>query len=350
MTKNIAVNTRVLQKPNMGVRRYVEELMLAFGGEVYSVQPKFPLWGLRAHLWEQLILPFRVFNKLLWSPIGLGPLLCRNQVVTLHDVSFLDHPEWYGKNYAKWYGFVTPLLLRRSLHVITISNFAKESIIHQTGIESSKISVIYNGVNTDDFYPRSEQEIESTIHTLNIPSNKYILFFGTLEPRKNLVRLIDAWRMVHKDFEQDNIWFVIAGAKGKSSVFQGVDFSDLPPRVFFTGYVADELLPSLYSGAITLAYVSLYEGFGLPPLESMACGTPPLTGNLTAIPEVVGEGGLMVDPYNTSAIASGLKKMVQDKEFRDRLRVAGIKRASEFSWEKCAKETFLVLRKIASSG
>jgi glycosyltransferase involved in cell wall biosynthesis len=347
LSKKIVVNTRVLRKPNMGIKRYVEELMRRFGDEVDSISPGAPLQGIKAHLWEQFILPTRLEGRLLWSPIGLGPLAVKNQVLTVQDVSFLDHPEWYSGKFAAWYGWLTPQIARRVTHVITSSNFSKQRLVKNAGIAEEKVTVIPLGVDTREFYPRSAAEIEAIRNSLQIPSSRYVLSFGTLEPRKNLPRLIEAWRRIQQSDASTDIWLVIAGAKGKSAVFQEVDFPNLPPRICLTGYVADDHLPALYSGAIALAYLSLYEGFGLPPLESMAAGTPPLTGNLTSIPEVVGVAGLMVDPYNVDEIAEGLLRLMRDGALREDLRIKGLDRAKRFTWDLCARNTFDVLETAA---
>ena len=288
------------------------------------------------------MLPTRLKGRLLWSPTGLGPLVVGEQVLTVHDVSFLDHPEWYNQKFALWYGWLIPRLVRRVERVITVSNFSKQSIVRRTGISEDKVFVIPNGVDTHEFYPRSVAEIRSVIEALEIPTTEYVLSLGTLEPRKNLRRLVDAWARIHNLVPSD-VWLVIAGAKGGTSVFRDADIPRLPPRVFLTGYVPDQHLPALYSGAMVLAYVSLYEGFGLPALESMATGTPSLTGDLTAIPEAVGEAGLMVDPYDVEDIAQGLLRLIQDSALREDLRSKGLDRAKQYTWEACAKSTLEVL-------
>jgi glycosyltransferase involved in cell wall biosynthesis len=348
LNNRIAVNTRVLSKPNMGIRRYVEELMRRFGTKVDSISPHSSLDGVRAHAWEQFILPGKLNGRLLWSPTGLGPLIVKNQVLTVQDVSFLDHPEWYSKKFSTWYGWLIPRLVRQVSHVITSSNYSKESILRNIDVDANKLSVVPLGVDTRVFYPRPVEEIESVKRILEIPSANYVLSFGTLEPRKNLPRLIEAWgRMQDKVISQDT-WLVIAGAKGKDTVFKDVDLSRLPPRVFLTGYVADQHLPALYSGSIASAYVSLYEGFGFPPLESMATGTPTLTSNVTSLPEVVGPAGIMVNPYKIEDIADGLLRLITDKVMREDLRQKGFERVKGFTWDQCAESTLAILDRSAN--
>ncbi|MBC7323609.1 MAG: glycosyltransferase family 4 protein, partial [Acetomicrobium sp.] len=169
----------------------------------------------------------------------------------------------------------------------------------------------------------------------------------TIEPRKNLQRLLEAWSVVCSNLPQD-VWLVVAGAKGKDIIFKNTSLKKLPPRVYMPGHVPDEHLPALYSGAIALVYVSLYEGFGLPPLEAMACGTPVLISNVTSLPEVVGDAALMVDPYDVDAIAEGIKRLVEDDNLRKELSQKGLARAKLFSWDRTAEVTWSVLKEAAN--
>lgn len=342
--KNVVVNARVLQKPSMGIKRYAVELLKRLDGELDTISPRHSLEGAKAHFWEQLILPQKLNGRLLWSPTGLGPIAVRHQVLTIHDVSFLDHPEWYNWKFSAWYSWITPRLVRRVSKVITDSSFAKESLLRHTGINPEKVTVIPCGVDTKEFRRRLAEEVDSVSQAMQLPSKKYILSFGTLEPRKNLGRLIKAWGRIQEQLASEDIWLVVAGAKGRRGVFQEVDFSNLPPRVFLTGFVSDAHLPALYSGAIALAYVSVYEGFGLPPLEAMAVGTPSLTGNVTALPEVIGNAGLMVDPLNVDSIAKGILQLVEDENLRKSLQENGAHRIRKFNWDQCARATLNVLQ------
>jgi glycosyltransferase involved in cell wall biosynthesis len=197
------------------------------------------------------------------------------------------------------------------------------------------------------FHPIGADEIKRARVRLGIPSEHYLVTLGSLEPRKNLPRLLQAWAAIQNRIPAD-VWLVLAGAQGKRTVFGEVLFEDLPPRVHLTGHVPDELLPALYSGAIASPYLSLYEGFGLPPLEAMACGTPPLTGNLASLPEVVGDAGVMVDPNDVDAIADGIYRLVEDPQLRLVLRNKGLNRASQFSWEKTARQTRAFLEEVAA--
>ncbi|WP_414041915.1 glycosyltransferase family 4 protein [Acidithiobacillus sp. M4-SHS-6] len=197
------------------------------------------------------------------------------------------------------------------------------------------------------FVPQDGAAIQHALRPLGLPTPHYLLSLGSLEPRKNLGRLLRAWEVIHRGLP-DDVWLVVSGAKGKSLVFQDVpELRTLPPRVFLTGHVPDELLPSLYAGALAFAYLSVYEGFGLPPLEAMASGTPTLVGNRASLPEVVGDAAQQVDPFDIEAIADGIRRMVEDSSLRAALRQKGLERAKQFNWDKTAEQTWQVLVEAA---
>lgn len=186
--------------------------------------------------------------------------------------------------------------------------------------------------------------------TYRIPEGDYLLSLSTLEPRKNLARLLAAWAQLKEDRNvAENFSLVLAGEAGEHRIFRGTGLATIPPGVHFTGRVDDEALPALYSGATAFAYPSIYEGFGLPPLEAMACGTPVLCGNRASLPEVIGDAGLLVDPYDVEAMTEGLRSLLLDDALRDRFRHEGFERASAYSWETCASKTLAVLTATAEA-
>src|SRR6202034_3968413 len=192
------------------------------------------------------------------------------------------------------------------------------------------------------FAPLDSASILAAHKALSIPSPHYLLALGSLEPRKNLSRLLAACAQIEAKLWKD-VWLVIAGGKGNKLVLGDISFEKLPPRVHLTGRVADDLLPALYSGALGSVYISLYEGFGLPPLEAMACGTPVLTSNVASLPEVVGDAAITVDPLNVDAIADALSRLVEDSALRAALRSAGLAQAARFNWDETARATWKVL-------
>jgi glycosyltransferase involved in cell wall biosynthesis len=342
---NIVVNTRSLAAALTGVQRYGAELSTLFGEKITKVFPRRRLQGITGHLWEQVQLPLLVRGRLLWSPANSGPIMVARQVVTIHDIAVIDHPEWFNARFAAWYAWMTPRLVRRVTRIIAVSEFTKRRLVDVTGVDESRVSVVPNGVDKR-FKPRPPEEVAALRQRLGIPSPRYVLSLATLEPRKNLAGQLKAWARCAPDLP-DDLWLVISGGKGKAHVFGDLELENVPPRVHFTGYVPDEDLPALYSGATALLYPSFYEGFGLPVLEAMASGTVPIVSNSTAPQEVAGDAGIGVDAHDPDSIASAIVGIVKDPSRREELRHRSIRRSETFSWDRTASLTWQVLEESA---
>jgi glycosyltransferase involved in cell wall biosynthesis len=322
------------------------ELLARWNGCTDSITPRSSLHGITGHAWEQIVLPGKLQGRLLFSPSNTGPLTVENQVVTMHDMAPFDCANTFNRRFEAWYKFLLPRLAQRARHIITVSEFVKGRILAHTKVHPSKVTVIPNGVDSR-FGPAAAYGLEKTLVALNLPSREYILVVGSLEPRKNLARLFQAWTRL-KDRVSEGIWLVVVGASGNSRVFSEMKLESLPARVCFLGHVDDDFLPALYAGALAIAYVSIYEGFGLPALEAMACGAPVLVGNRSSLPEVVGNAGVLVDPFEVEAIEEGMLRILGSSKLRSDLRQRGIVRASHFSWEETAKRTWDVLQSAAN--
>jgi glycosyltransferase involved in cell wall biosynthesis len=342
---SIVINTRSLTAALTGVQRYGAELSALFGEKITKVSPSRPLQGITGHLWEQLQLPLLVKGRLLWSPANSGPIMLARQVVTVHDIAVIDHPEWFNARFAAWYRWMTPRLVRRAARVIAVSEFTKRRLVQVTGVDESRVSVVPNGVDKR-FNPRPPEEVAAIRHRLDIPSSSYVLSLATLEPRKNLAGQLEAWSRCVSQLP-DSVWLVISGGKGKDHVFGNLQLQKVPPRVHFTGYVRDEDLPALYSGAMAFLYPSFYEGFGLPVLEAMATGTVAIVSNSTAPQEVAGDAGVAVDPHDHDSIASAIVRVVQDGRWREELCHRSVRRSGAFSWDRTADSTWHVLEEAA---
>ena len=330
----IFINTRSRSAGFSGVQRYTIELQRRIGDKLRVVAPRRAMHGVNGHLWEQACLPAIVRDGFLWSPANSGPLAVRRQVVSVHDIASIDHPEWFSPAFARWYRWMTPILIRRVQRIMTLSEFSKRRLLALTGVDDSHVVVIPPGVDPR-FCPQPATEIKRVEATLGIPSASYILSVGTLEPRKNLQRLLSAWTACVSEMPRD-VWLVVAGLGGSGRVFSSTQLGAIGSRVHVTGCVADSDLPGLYSGALALAYVSVYEGFGLPALEAMACGTVPVVANNTALPEVIGDAGILVDPFSIDSIAAGLRRIIKDTKTREQLRRCAIERSKQFSWDRTA--------------
>src|SRR6185312_2485417 len=339
--KSITLNGRFYSHRPTGMQRYAIELASRLGDHLSVVRPNRPLRGGLGHVWEQCYLPLATGKHLLWSPNNTGPLSISRQVCTIHDLIPLDHPEWFTPRFVALYKWLMPRLAKRLQHVIAISDFTRQRILEHLPIEPSKISVVPNGVDKV-FRPCPPERVAEVRRRLDLDARPYVLCVSSLEPRKNLKRLLAAWARLPSSL-QNEYQLVLAGAKGSAKVFGDAGLHDTPANACFTGYVNQGDLPALYSGAALFAYPSLYEGFGLPPLEAMACGTPVLTSNASSIPEVVGDAAISVAPANVDAITEGLRELMTNEDLRKRLAAKGFDRAAQLSWDNTARLTWAVL-------
>ncbi len=323
--RQISVNCRALDASLTGVRRYLDELLAALGDGLNRIRPSRPRCGARGHLWEQVVLPIRA-RGLLFSPANTGPIGRRDQVVTIHDVASLDHPEWFHPSFSAWYRMMTPRLVHQVRRVIAVSEFTKRRIIACTGVAPEKVVVVPNGVGRQ-FRPPGFEESERMKARYPVLRGNYLLYVGSLEPRKNLARLFKAWQLALRD--DPDVTLVVAGASGK--VFSGTGFETPPERVHMLGRIDDRDLHTLYGNALAFVYPSLYEGFGLPPLEAMACGTPVVVSDAASMPDLVGGAAIRVDPVDVESIAFGLRTVLGDRPLREDLRRRGLEKAREFS-------------------
>ena len=340
--KPIAVNARYRAHRLTGMQRSAVEIASRFSDLADSVGPDKPLTGMAGHLWEQVCLPAAARGRVLWSPNNTGPLATARQVCTIHDLIPLDNPEWFSRRFSGWYGWLMPKLVRQVAHIITVSEFTRGRVIDRFGVRPDKVTVVRNGID-EKFSPRSTDEITSARHEAGLPEGRYFLFLGSLEPRKNIGRLLQAWERIAGKVS-DDIWLVVAGARGSASVFSDAGLKQIPARVHLTGYVKDEALPALYSGALGVVYPSLYEGFGLPPLEAMSCGAPVVTSSTTSLPEVTGDAAVLVDPLDVGAIAAAMLRVAEDADLRAELRARGLSKAKTYSWDTAAQSTLQILQ------
>ena len=331
MSHEIVVNGRFLSRRVTGVERHGRSILQYIGNRVRIEKTRWN--GLPGHAWEQFILPTRLKSEsILWSPANTGPLSVSKQALTVHDLSPLEHPEWFKKAFAIRYQSLLPTLIMRAKIIFTPSEYMKQKISKRFGAEN--VVVTPNGVYTSVFRPEAQPKIK------NLPQ-KYILFVGSIQPRKNLDGLLKAWHNLKNDFPE--VWLVIAGDKGK--VFRKTRIAG-GERVHYLNYVSEIDLPGLYAGAKLFVMPSFDEGFGLPALEAMACGTPTLVSNGGALPEVVGDAGLIFDVLKPDMLLTSMRQCLQDDDLRFSLKEKGLARAKEFSWPKTAEIIWKALNEI----
>ena len=390
MPRDIVVNGRFLARRVTGNERYGREILRCFK-DGYRVEQSHAQ-GMLGHLWEQFILPTKLKrDSILWSPANSGPLMIQNQALTIHDLSPLEHPEWFTRSYSAWHRLFLPKLAKRVRVIFTPSEYVKQKVMKRFGVEN--VIVMQNGVDRSVFHPtppviarsRWSSSPERTFRrayrdpgdeaisltgveiassgyasssfpfdrlrvtplSASHPRNddifpkKYILFAGSIQPRKNLEGLMRAWRKIKDKFK--DTWLVMAGESGR--VFRSVKFF-ADERIRCLNYVADEDLPGLYANAELFVLPSFDEGFGLPALEAMACGTPVIVSDGGALPETVGNAGHVFSLEEPDSLAQAIESCLGDDSLRASLIERGLARAKKFSWQNTADLIWKALNEL----
>jgi glycosyltransferase involved in cell wall biosynthesis len=309
---------------------------------------RFPrLWTHVRLSWEMLVQP----PDLLFVPSHVLPLIHpRCSVVTVHDLGYHYHPEThtlFQNLYLRW---STRYNARTATRVLADSEATCRDLIHYYGIPKDRIAVVYPG-RDETLAPVTDPAALAAVRARYELSSPYLLYVGTLHPRKNLVRLVQAFASaVQSEAERSrppgsNLQLVLVGQKGwlYDDIFAQVRKLGIADRVILTGYVPDADLPTLLSGALAFVFPSLYEGFGLPVLEAMACGTPVICSNTSSLPEVAGDAALLIDPLDPHELAGAIHRIITDSGLRSLLVARGYEQIQRFSWHRCAQEALRVL-------
>ena len=354
----IDINARFLTQPTTGVQRVAEQLVLALDRELgssselrkqYSFRLVAPsgerrqialnhistveVGRLRGQQWEQLELPAYTAGRLLLNLCNTAPVGVRS-IVVIHDASVFAVPQAYSPAFRSWYRILIPLLGRRALRLITVSDFSRKELSRRAGIPPDKFDILPLGADHVLHAPADK----GVFHRLPVGPGRYILSVGSRSPHKNLGALIAAVAALGVK----QLPLVLAGG-ANARVFAGSVRSE---SSIDAGYVTDGELRALYENALCFVFPSLYEGFGLPPLEAMLCGCPALVSNAGSLPEVCGSGARYCNPGNPDDIARGIREIVAEPGVREQQIRAGAARAREFTWQRSVHELISILDRI----
>jgi glycosyltransferase involved in cell wall biosynthesis len=305
--------------------------------------------------WDEIFLPAQLKKNccdifhLPQNGLGLPKSKYCSYVATVHDLIPFVMPDTCGKSYVDKFMEEMPHILEECDKVITVSNYSKQDIIKYFSLPEDKIKVAYLAADSRFRLIDKEKAWEFLRREYSY-SNDFILYLGGFSPRKNVDGLLESYRKLYKELPGYYDLVLLGASKDNHyELKKKVEDMGLRDRVVFVGYVPYEHLPYFYNCASLFVYPSLYEGFGLPPLEAMTCGTPTITTNVTSIPEVVGDGALLVDPYDTEELTDKIYKTISDAEFREALSAKALRRAYTFSWKKTVIETIKVYEEVYNS-
>ncbi|RBW68891.1 glycosyltransferase family 4 protein [Bacillus taeanensis] len=364
MNAKIVVNGTFLMKPVTGVQRYAREIIKSLNKSGYTdiiiISPKeyeeehfmgypvirdslsFPLKN-QWWVWEQTRLPslFKRYAKthILWSPTNTGPVTVSNQVVTIHDAAVFAGPNWFSNFGGKYYRMLLPLLGKRARHILTVSEFSKSELIKYGITKKSDISVVPCGIG-QEFLNEDLKRNGAKKH-----SSGFVLNLGSRDPRKNVSALLSSWNKLDEGIAS-NKKLVVVGGHNRGFNNEGIKEEVLHPNIDFVGYKTDEEIIELYQNADLFVFPSLYEGFGLPPLEAMACGTPVAVANAASLPEVCGDAAIYFDPTDEKDIAEKISKALSGTVNLETYRESGLQQVKKFTWEKSAEKLIKVFAKL----
>jgi glycosyltransferase involved in cell wall biosynthesis len=350
-----AINGKFTAQRITGVQRVAYELTRAVqlrgapGGELEVFMPpdavepgtllkrqrRFPWF--RGNLWEQLTLPIAARGTTLVSLCNTSPLFKRSQVVMVHDMAVFDVPHAFSKKFLLWYRFRFSMLPRNAPMILTTSAFSKERICHHLNIDASRVAVLPPGADHLDRVVRDQ----AILQRLDLVKDSYCVIVGSLDPRKNLQRVLDA---VDRLGHLQDVKFVIVGGSN-ARVFNAGRVAEqvVSKQVIWAGFISDGELKALYESAACLVFPSLYEGFGLPPLEAMYCGCPVIASKHASIPEACGRAAMYCDATSVDDIAEKISLMMSDRKVRQSYKSLGLRHAQRYRWDRAARDLLEIL-------
>ena len=348
----IVLNARFLTQRTTGIQRFATEItreLLVLRSDVVLAAPRGPIdpaglptsrivrvGRLTGHAWEQIDLPLfaRRRDAVLLGLASTGPVWYRPQVSTHHDITWVRHPESFGRRFRAVYGFVVPRLIARSDHLLTVSAFSRGEIAAHFAAPSESFTVVPNAAD-GRFRPAADDAPGTT--------GRYLLAVSSPNAHKNFARMLAAFArfsVAHPDVE-----LRVVGSQARA--FARQEYAEAGERVRFLGRVDDDDLAALYRGAVAFVFPSLYEGFGIPPLEAQQCGCPVIAARAASLPEVLGDSAVFVDPYDVDDLANAMTRIVGDEALRERLSRDGLRNARRFSWRASAERVSRVLDDVA---
>jgi glycosyltransferase involved in cell wall biosynthesis len=376
----VAIDVRTILSNRSGVGNYVLHLIqnlkkvdpesiyyylslkknLPFLGSFASEQnPLLTVFSHESHplgdFWEHFVLPVRLMKKgidIFHGPASLIPFRKDHYrvVVTIHDLVAFLFPETIPLKYGAYMRYLLRHAVKRANRIISVSYHTRQDLIDILKVPSEKITVIHEAPSPI-FRPYDPMEVKTFLKERYGIQKKYIYHLGNIEPRKNLIVLLEAFTRVCRELGPE-VQLVVSGQKGWLIRSLSQFLKNYPNRdqVLFTGYVPVEELPFFMNGAELFVFPSLYEGFGLPVLEAMSCGTPVISSNRSSIPEIIGSAGILIDPTDTRELADRIIFLLGSRKERERLSLSGKEQAAGFSWEEAARRTLDVYRSVKGSG
>lgn len=345
----IIINARFLTQKITGVQRVAFEICNRIQNQIGNkkvifVAPKDEIINhlegdfnivftgkFKGQLWEQIDLPLFLKEKgnpLLINFVGIGPIFYKNKIMFLYDLAFKHHPEWFSYSFQKSYNLLIPKSLKNSRRIITDSNFVKADIIETYKVSEKKVDVIYPAPSLKFINKGLKKE-------------KTILTVSSLDPRKNLKRVINAFNGINSEYK-----LMIVGAKNKTFSDIGFDKNGINKNIIFTGYLTDEELIDTYNKAEIFIYASLFEGFGIPPLEAQACGCACIVSNVTSLPEVYKESVEYFDPNSIESIKNKIKEVINNKSKIEKLKNLGFENTNRFSWDTATFKLESIIKEL----
>lgn len=325
---DVVMNARVLLVPSNGQKRVAEEIATRLSLPHVAPSPRFAS-GVKGHVWEQAVLPLRLHGRPLWSPSTSAPVLYRNQVVTVHDIGFVDVPQFYAPRFASTYRRIVAGFIGRVRHIVTVSHFSAARIVAQYGVSGESVTPIYPGIATG-FRVRSDDEVTAIRARHGLEEYPYLVAFSGADPRKNTSGVLRAWAGLGHSGR-----LVLYGRASNAAVFGAGGSAPDPAGIVRIGGINDDELAALYSGAAGMVFPSFYEGFGLPIVEAAASGAPVITSDRGAMREVAPASARLVDPGDIEALGAAMAAaLAEHPTAADRRALAA--ETARYSWDAAA--------------